>query len=142
LSIISNPGPDTESAQFFMEDRTRAGILEAKARFGRPEVFGRLRRHHGDRSRWVLEAWTETWLGPAFADWSLEPVLGRVRCPALVLHGSEDEYGTLRHPQGIVRALGGRAELAVIPGAGHVPHREQEAGIAAQVAGFLAAVDG
>jgi pimeloyl-ACP methyl ester carboxylesterase len=131
----------TESAQCFVEDRTRAGIQEAEVQFRQPETFGRLRRYHGERSRWVLEAWIRTWLAPAFADWSLEPVLGQVRCPALVLHGLDDEYGSPEHPERIARALGGPVERVVLPGVRHVPHREREAEIVRRVAGFLEALD-
>ena len=59
-----------ESAQAFLEDRTRAGILEPRAMFSQDEAFERLRRCHGEKTRWVLDAWIDTWLSPAFAGWS------------------------------------------------------------------------
>ena len=129
----------TESAQFFVEERTCAGIREAREQFRRPEAFARLQRRHGERSRWVLDAWIDTWLGPEFAGWSLEATLHRVRCPTLVIHGSEDEYGSLRHPEGIAGAVRGPAQLALFAATGHVPHREQEQAVARRVAAFLAA---
>jgi pimeloyl-ACP methyl ester carboxylesterase len=127
----------TEAAQFFVEDRTRTGILEAKAQFLRPDTFERLRRYHGERSRWVLDAWIDTWLRPEFAHWSLAETLGHVQCPTLVIHGREDEYGSLAHPEGIAQAVRGPVVTAILPGTGHVPHREQEQSVAGQVAHFL-----
>ena len=129
----------TESTQFFVEDRTLAGILETQAQFSQPEAFGRLRRYHGERARWVLDAWTGTWLAPGFKDWSLAETLRQVRCPTLVIHGSEDEYGSLLHPERIARTVGGPARLAILPGTRHVPHREEEARVAGEVARFLGA---
>ncbi|HJU99097.1 MAG TPA: alpha/beta hydrolase [Burkholderiaceae bacterium] len=128
----------TESAQAFVEDRTRAGILAAKASFQQEPSFARLRQYHGDKARWVLDAWTETWLSPAFAPWSLDEVLPLVRCPALVMHGGDDEYGSCQQPERIAGLLGGPAQLAIMPGVRHVPHRENEGAVVDRIATFLA----
>lgn len=130
----------TESAQSCVEERTRAGILEARAQFARPGAMDRLARYHGDKADWVLAAWLDTWLSPAFAGWTLDPVLQQVSCPVLVLHGEDDEYGTPAQPMRIAQGVAGRAELELLPGVRHVPHREQEAWIARRVAGFTAAL--
>lgn len=128
----------TESAQAFVEERTRAGIMHARELFKQPGQFERLQRYHGDKARWVLSAWIDTWLSDEFAGWSLAPVLGQVRCPTLVMHGSEDEYGSVAHPQAIARGVQGPAQLEIMPAVRHVPHREQEEAVAARVAAFLA----
>src|SRR5262245_15281551 len=88
LSIAASPREPcravvTESAQAFVEDRTLAGIRRAADTFASPEQFAKLTRWHGDKARWVLSAWRDVWLSPAFATWSLEPDLPRVRCPVL-----------------------------------------------------------
>jgi len=127
----------TEAAQAFVEDRTRAGLLEAQQQFRRPGSLERLARYHGDKAEWVLHAWLDTWLAPGFADWSLDAVLPRVGCPALVLHGSEDEYGSSRHPERIAHGVAGAAQLELIPDARHVPHKEGETWVARRVAAFL-----
>ncbi|QDZ29104.1 alpha/beta fold hydrolase [Noviherbaspirillum sp. UKPF54] len=127
----------TESAQAFVEDKTRAGILEAKEQFRQAEPFERLRRYHGEKTRWVLDAWIDTWLSPAFSGWSLKEVLPQVRCPTLAIHGSDDEYGSPLHPETIARLAGGPAQAEIMPGTRHVPHREQEHWVARRVAGFI-----
>lgn len=129
----------TESAQAFVEERTRAGIRDARAGFQDPAQFARLARYHGDKARWVLDAWTETWLSPAFAAWSLDGVLPRVRCPLLALHGEHDEFGSLRHPETIARGATGAARVEIIAGAFHVPHREQGGLVLRHVGDFLSA---
>jgi len=127
----------TESAQAFVEDRTRAGIMEAQELFREPESRARLQRYHGDKTDWVLDAWIGTWLSPAFADWSLREVLPQVRCPTLVIHGSDDEYGSHLHPELIARSVGGTAQLEILAGTRHVPHREQESLVLRKVSDFL-----
>jgi hypothetical protein len=57
----------------------------------------------GSKAAWVVDAWTGCWLDPAFPTWSLAPVLPRVVCPVLALHGASDEYGSDLHPAMIVR---------------------------------------
>lgn len=132
----------TEAAQTFAEDRTLAGIRTAREQFRDPAQFARLARYHGEKTQWVLDAWIETWLSPEFADWSLEAVLPQVQCATLAIHGSLDEYGTRVHPETIAARASGPARLAIMEGVRHVPHREQEAQVAAMVAEFLRGVEG
>ena len=127
----------TESAQVFAEDRTLAAIREARIQFQDPEQVKRLARYHGDKAEWVRDAWTENWLDPGFADWSLLEVLPRVRCPVLAIHGEQDEYGTLRHPRLIGEHAAGPSRVAIMPDTGHVPHREREEEVVRLLRDFL-----
>ena len=132
----------TESAQAFVEDYTRDGVAQARIAFRDPAQLDRLRRYHGDKARWVLQAWTETRTADAFADWSLRATLPGVTCPVLALHGAQDEYGTARHPETICALAGGPCRMELLPGLRHVPHREDEARVLALVAQFLDAPPG
>lgn len=125
----------TIAAQTFIEDRTLAGIRLAQRDFKDPDNLARLARYHGDKTPWVLDAWIGTWLSPAFADWTLDQPLARVRCPVLAVHGELDEYGSLLHPSRIAE---GRGQTLILPGIGHVPHREAEGVLVAAIAGLLA----
>jgi pimeloyl-ACP methyl ester carboxylesterase len=127
----------TVSAQAFPENRTLAGILTAKERFRDNRQVERLRKYHGVKAGWVLDAWIETWLHPEFASWSLESVLPRVTCPVLAIHGMDDEYGSTAHPEMIGRLSGGPSRVELLPDTGHVPHRERPALIVDLVAEFL-----
>ncbi|WP_019938660.1 alpha/beta fold hydrolase [Bordetella sp. FB-8] len=129
----------TIAAQVFPEDRTLAGIRAAREQFREPGQMERLARYHGDKAQWVLDAWTEIWLDPAFASWSLATVLARVRCPALAIHGQDDEYGSTIHTDLMARHSGGPVRRAILPGVGHMPHREQPDQVLRLVADFLAA---
>ncbi|MDE2201702.1 MAG: alpha/beta hydrolase [Burkholderiaceae bacterium] len=116
----------TESAQAFVEERTRAGIRAAQAQFAQPGQMGRLEKYHGSKAQWVLDAWVNTWLSAAFAQWCLDDALLAVRCPVLAIHGMEDEYGSTAQPERIVTLAGAPATLKLVPRCGHVPHREQQ----------------
>lgn len=114
----------TVSAQSFVEDRTREGIIAAREMFAQDGQMERLAKYHGDKARWVLDAWTETWLSDGFASWTLDAALQQVRCPALAMHGDRDEYGSVVHPQRIAGLIGAHAEAKIFDDCGHVPHRE------------------
>lgn len=127
----------TEAAQTFVEDRTVAGLRAARVDFAEPGQLERLARYHGDKARWVLDAWIETWLSPAFAAWRLDDDLRAVRCPVLALHGDRDEYGSVEHPERIAGLTGGASRAVILEGCGHVPHREQPTMVLSEVARFL-----
>jgi len=127
----------TEAAQAFVEPRTLAGIRAARAQFEDPAQFARLSRWHGDKARWVLNAWTEVWLSAQFACWSLDRELPAVRCPVLAIHGDRDEFGSEEFPRRIAAKVGGRAELKILERCGHVPHRERSAEVVQLTAAFL-----
>ncbi len=128
----------TLAAQVFPEDRTLAGIRAAREQFRAPGQIERLAKYHGDKARWVLDAWIGSWLVPDFASWSLAGVLPRVHCATLAIHGELDEYGSTRHPELIGRLAGGPTRVEILPGVGHVPHREQPAEVMRLLASFLA----
>lgn len=124
----------TESAQAFVEDRTLEGIRVAKQGFQAEGQLERLSRYHGEKARWVLDAWTETWLSPAFADWNLEAEVQRLDCPVLAIHGGKDEFGSAVHPRRIAQLTRNHAQVLLIDDCGHVPHREN-AGLVLQAVG-------
>jgi pimeloyl-ACP methyl ester carboxylesterase len=130
-------GVVTESAQAFVESRTLSGIRATKAQFDEPAQFEKLVRWHGEKARWVLDAWTDTWLSPPFSSWSLDQYLGKVECPVLAIHGDLDEYGSVEFPRRIISKVGGPSELAILSGCGHVPHRERKEEVVRLISSFL-----
>jgi pimeloyl-ACP methyl ester carboxylesterase len=127
----------TEAAQAFVEPRTLAGIRAAKAQFEKPGQFEKMVKWHGEKARWVLDAWTEVWLSREFASWSLDQELGKVTCPVLVIHGDRDEYGSLEFPRRIAGGAAGPSQLAILADCGHVPHREKRQEVLRLTYGFL-----
>lgn len=130
----------TESAQAFLEERTVQGILAAKRQFKDERQIERLGKYHGEKARWVLDAWTETWLDPGFAAWSLAGVLPGVSCPVLAIHGVFDEYGSIRHPELIGRLCSGPSKVEFMADTYHVPHRERPEAVIGLVSGFISSV--
>ncbi len=130
----------TIAAQAFPEDRTLKAIAEAKVQFQDEAQLGRLRKYHGDKARWVVDAWTDSWLSEAFASWHLKHVLPQVQCPLLALHGEHDEYGTAVHPQ-LISSLASRpSKMELLPDTYHLPHREKPQVVIGHIQTFLSAL--
>ncbi len=128
----------TQSAQAFVDEGVRQGIRAAETAFAQPGQRERLSKYHGDKTEWVLRAWIDTWLSPDFAPWRIDATATAIPCPLLVIHGEQDEYGSLAHPQTIA-SLGREAtELLLLPDCHHVPHREHPQRVLAAVQRFLA----
>lgn len=127
----------TVSAQAFVEEQTKAGIIQAKNFYQDPLKFDKLKKYHGDKTSWVFKAWTDTWLSPAFANWNLLTHLPQVLCPVLVIHGDKDEYGSLAFADGIATTVAGPSKKVILSNCGHIPHREYEAEVLSEVKTFL-----
>jgi pimeloyl-ACP methyl ester carboxylesterase len=127
----------SESAQAFIEDITLEGIRTAKKRFENPKAFEKLKRLHGEKAKWVLDAWTETWLSGEFADWSLRDALPEVLCPLLIIHGDRDEFGSRAFPEMLRDYAGGEVRMEILDDTGHIPHREKPEVVLDLVRAFL-----
>lgn len=126
------------SAQAWVDEGIRQGIRAAKQQFERPTDLDRLKKHHGDKAAWVLNAWVDTWLSEAFSNWTLDPLLPEVTCPSLILHGDRDEYGSVQHAKHIAQNVAGPVSLCIFQDCGHVPHRACPEEVLAQIKTYLA----
>jgi 3-oxoadipate enol-lactonase len=112
--------------------RLRSGD-DALARFkARPERYAetieRLRLHSVASLLALLD---ETY---ARGEWLAD--CARIRCPVLVIAGSEDHFPTVAMSRRLVATIPG-ARLAVIEGGGHFPNRSHRAEVQAEIARFL-----
>ncbi|OTG67709.1 alpha/beta hydrolase [Acinetobacter silvestris] len=130
-----------ESAQSMVEELTLDGIRRAKVAFADEKFLNRLAKYHGDKTQWVLDAWTETWLSPEFVTWDLEAYLTQVHCPLLVIHGVADEYASLAQPKRFVDLAQGETTLCLIEECGHFPHQEKSEPVLRSIQNFLEKID-
>jgi pimeloyl-ACP methyl ester carboxylesterase len=124
----------------FVEDVTIAGTAAAKAAYQSTDLRERLARYHGDVDD-AFWGWNNIWLNPEFRQWNIENTLGGIRCPILMIQGSDDEYGTLAQFERI-RAGVSTTQITelVLPDCRHSPHRDQPAATLRAITDFVAAV--
>ncbi len=114
----------TEAAHVFVETETINGIREADEAFGQGK-FGALYKYHGEKTRTLFKAWSETWLSKWFRHWNIEYLLPSITCPILATQGMDDQYGTEHQINTIVAQSSGRCESRLVENCGHAPHRER-----------------
>ena len=127
-----------EVPHVFVEDVTIEGIVRAKAAFTGGTLRERLRPWHTDVDA-TFAGWADTWLQPKFRAWNIGRRLRNIRCPALVIQGEDDRYGTLAQVTAIERGSGGPVTTLVLPACGHAPHVERPEDVLDAIARFVAA---
>lgn len=126
----------TEAAHVLVEPVTLDGIRSADAAFDAGRL-GALRKYHGDQTEAMFKAWSRTWLSAGFAFWNIEYLLPSVRCPALIVQGAQDQYGSEAQVDAIVsKAADARKEI--IEQCGHTPHQQASSQVLELMRGFVA----
>ena len=105
-----------------VEPLSLQSIRAARDAYATGGLKARLARYHDDVDS-AFHGWNDAWLEPAFAGWSIEPLLGALRCPILAVQGADDEYGTLAQVDGI-KHRAAQTEVVVIPACGHSPQKD------------------
>ena len=118
-------GVISEAAHLFPEAVTLESIRAARAQYQDGALAGRLRRHHGANATCAFEGWAGAWLDPRFSDWTIEPLLARIKVPVLALQGTDDPYGTPAQLAALGRGIGTAAETVLLADCRHAPHRDQ-----------------
>lgn len=127
----------TEGAHVFVEEVTLAGIREAVEAYQTTDLPQKLQKYHGTKTEPVFRAWTDTWLSDSFRSWNIEHFLPAILCPALIIQGEEDEYGTLAQVEAVAQQAQGPAQQLILPGIGHTPHREAPEQVLEKSAHFI-----
>jgi pimeloyl-ACP methyl ester carboxylesterase len=125
----------TEAAHVFVEAVTLEGIRGADAAFDAGKL-GALGKYHGAKTEVIFKAWSETWLGSGFTFWNIESLLPSIACPALIVQGANDQYGTEAQVDAIV-SRASNAHKAMLAQCAHAPHREAPQAVLALMAGFV-----
>jgi pimeloyl-ACP methyl ester carboxylesterase len=120
----------------FVEDLTVAEIRIARESYSEGDLRERMARHHDDVDA-AFRGWCDVWLDPAFRDWNLEADAERVTCPALLIQGVDDPYGTLEQLDRIQARVRGPVTRLELPG-GHSPHLEATEQVLAAITDWLA----
>jgi len=125
----------------YLEDRGREAIAEMGRDYAEGDLRARVAMVHDDPDE-AFSTWHDVWSGEAAADWSILPVLGKVTCPVLLVHGSRDRFIAAGQLDVIEAALGGPVTRVHIRRAIHQAFVTHPKETLAAVADFLAAEAG
>lgn len=113
----------TMAAHVLAEPETLAGIHPAIEAYRQGKLEG-LKKYHGDKTETLFFAWADTWLSPEFKDWNIVSDIEGIDCPALIIQGREDQYGTPLQVDLIVEKLP-QAKGVILENCKHHPHLEK-----------------
>jgi pimeloyl-ACP methyl ester carboxylesterase len=111
-----------EAPHVFVEDISVSSIAQVRAQYHETDLRRRLGRYHTNVDA-LFWGWNNIWLDLGFRDWNIESFLDAIRCPVLVLQGTEDEYGTIRQIEAIQRRIPS-ASAIILDDCKHAPHRD------------------
>jgi pimeloyl-ACP methyl ester carboxylesterase len=124
----------------FVEDITVQGVIEAGVAYEDSDLKQKLSRYHRDPDG-IFHAWHNMWIDPQFRDWSIESYLSSICCPALLIQGEHDGYGTVAQLEAI-RSHVPESEMFLMQGCGHSPYREQPEATLDRIAQFISDLPG
>ena len=129
----------SEAAHVFVEGVTLAGIRQAVVTWRNSDLPQRLASYHGDKTGVLFSAWADCWQSEPFSSWNMEAALPGISCPALVIQGEGDEYGTKAQVDAIAAGLSGTASVMMVPGCNHIPHFQAAGAVLPAIAEFAIA---
>lgn len=105
----------------FVEPDSQAGVEAALRSFQETDLAERMAKYHRDPAA-TFFGWHDIWNSPSFWDWNIEDELEGIRCPVLVIQGSDDEYGTVAQLDAVERGVSASVERVWLEECGHSPH--------------------
>lgn len=120
---------------FITEDMGIAAIRNTTAAYEQGDLKARLARWQANVDV-AFYGWSGAWLNPEFRTWDISEFLAYIRVPVQIVQGENDPYGTIRQIEIAQEECYCPVEVALIPGAGHSPQREQPEATLAAIAGF------
>jgi pimeloyl-ACP methyl ester carboxylesterase len=114
----------SEAAHVLVEPATISGILEVRALMKTARFRELLERYHGEKTAFTANSWVENWLSEESMTWNVEEYLPGITCPVLAVQGTEDQFGSEAQLDSIRKNISGPAEILLIPGCGHIPHKQ------------------
>ena len=112
-----------EAPHVFVEEISLNGLKDAKKAFEQGGLKAGLAKHHRE-SEMIFRCWNNIWLSPEFLTWNIVSCLSNIQCPALLIQGETDAYGTLSQLDTIEKNVSGICKKKILPNTGHSPHRE------------------
>jgi pimeloyl-ACP methyl ester carboxylesterase len=113
----------TEGAHVLVEEVTLNGIRQAMQQYQTTDLKSRLEKYHGKNTQALFDAWTLTWTSAMFCAWNIEYCLHEIKCPALIIQGEDDAFGTVDQVNRITTQIK-KAQKLMLPITGHNPHKE------------------
>ncbi len=124
---------------FFREEKTVAAIREQIRDFECGDLKARLARYHGSKTEPLFRRLVDAWTAES-GDWGIDPYIRQIRCPVLIIQGTEDEFFTRAQVDALRALVPAAVEVCYLPGCGHAPHQQATKAVVTAAERFIDAV--
>lgn len=115
-----------ESAHIYVEPLTQEGVHLVYNSADETGLIDKLERHHGEKTKELLENWGGVWTSEGFENWNIQDLLPQISTPTLVIQGADDPFASAQHHRDIVESIQGPVQELWIENCGHIPHKEHK----------------
>jgi pimeloyl-ACP methyl ester carboxylesterase len=109
---------------FIVEDVTMRAIANIRRAFDDSVELRRQFEHRHADAVATVHGWSDVWLHNDVSAWDLREELAFIRVPILIIQGENDDFGTARQIEIAKEECYCPVDALVLPGVGHIPHRE------------------
>lgn len=125
----------SEAPHVVIEEQSIAGIKDAIASYDK-KLKPPLAKYHGTKTDTIFEAWSQTWIDPAFKAWNCLKDLEMIECAVFALQGELDQYAT-RQQMHLLQKHVSRCQSLIISDVKHMPHFDAEQIVIKSTSNFL-----
>lgn len=118
--IISN------SAHVFFENIIIEGINKASHEFYNGTLKKSLEKYHFASTESMFKRWKNFWTDKKTKNWDISESLKLIKCPILIIHGINDNYGSIEQAECIFKNVSSKEKRKLIINSGHNPHFEEK----------------
>ena len=108
---------------FVVEEMTVAAIERAREAYATGDLRRKLTRWHANVDV-AFRGWNDAWLDPKFRAWDITAYLPAIAAPVQIIQGEDDPYGSERQIEVARKELSKPADVVMLSGVGHAPHKE------------------
>jgi len=127
----------TMAAHVIVEKTSVEGARRAVEMFEQGGLYRILNKHHKEKTKAMFYGWADIWLSPEFLSWTIIERLGKIKAPVLAIQGRDDEYGTEKQVELIVKNVSGTATPLMIDNCGHTPFIQHQQLVVQKITEFL-----
>ena len=126
-----------ETPHTFFEPEGKIAVKKVLDKAASNSLLMKLEKYHGKKTEAMFQFRHQTWLSIEFDNWSLEPILGQIKCPVLAMRGKDDPFDTVKQLRILEHRIKSPLRAVLVPVAEHTPRKENTAATYAYIHDFL-----
>ncbi|OFX20731.1 MAG: hypothetical protein A2033_03320 [Bacteroidetes bacterium GWA2_31_9] len=137
FSIIKVHGIISISAHVFFENIITEGINRANNEYVNENLRKSLEKYHFANTESMFERWRNFWTDVKTKNWNISESFKLIKCPVLIIHGTNDNYGSIEQAECIFNNVSSIDKHKIILNSGHNPHFKEKEIVIDEIVRFI-----